>query len=127
MTMLTMMKKRVAELEGAQLDWAVVIASGKKPRLYGAGVQFHNPDLDHDLGEPWLHARPSTDWAQGGQIIERERLHIVPAHSKKGPDGWAAFPDSDGADRVQYGETALIASMRAFVSSKLGDEVEVPE
>ncbi len=66
---------------------------------------------------------PSTDWGQGGPIIEREDVSIDPYHS----DGfytWRASRDvSDASTRVAYGETALIAAMRCFVASKFGDSV----
>lgn len=65
---------------------------------------------------------PSTDWAQGGPIIERE--HIGTYHFVLPEDGWAA---SVFDDPIYVGPTPLIAAMRCYVASKLGDEVEVPE
>jgi hypothetical protein len=61
----------------------------------------------------------STDWAQGGPIIEREGLSITHQVGR-----WAAQTDDD---LFAYGPTPLIAAMRCFVASKLGDEVEIPE
>jgi hypothetical protein len=67
---------------------------------------------------------PSTDWAQGGPIIEREGIHI-----KKHPSDWIALPyDSVFSEEAyQQGPTPLIAAMRCYVASKMGDEVDVPE
>ena len=79
-----------------------------------------------DRGETVL-LRYSTDWAQAGPIIERERLSIIPR------DGyWEAYYHDnlfkdDGSDYFQKGDTPLIAAMRCYVASKLGDEVELPE
>lgn len=67
---------------------------------------------------------PSTDWRQGGPIIEREKIFLVP-----NPDGWAACASFDtfsagSAEHLwQYGPTVLIAAMRSFVASKFGMEL----
>jgi hypothetical protein len=63
----------------------------------------------------------STDWAQGGPIIEREMIELVP----QSPALW------DAMYRNQHiphdGPTPLVAAMRCFVALKLGDEVDVPD
>jgi hypothetical protein len=68
----------------------------------------------------------STDWAQGGPIIEREKIATdIPAFN----DQWGACkkqPPFTSACRM-YGPTPLIAAMRCLVTSKLGDTVEIPE
>jgi hypothetical protein len=80
---------------------------------------------------------PSIDWAQGGLIIEREKLGVWWATHYVDDDGveygnhWYAEPGctDDNADkpyRVATGPTPLIAAMRCYVVNKLGDEVEVP-
>jgi hypothetical protein len=77
------------------------------------------------------------DWAQGGLIIEREKLGVWWATHYVDDDGveygnhWYAEPGctDDNADkpyRVATGPTPLIAAMRCYVVNKLGDEVEVP-
>jgi hypothetical protein len=68
---------------------------------------------------------PSTNWAQGGPIIERERLLIQPELGKEGAgNAWycVAITPHDA-----YGETPLVAAMRCYLVSKLGDEIDVPE
>jgi len=107
------MKHEVAELEGALLDAAVVLALGG----WGNEIAVATGCCSA------VNFRPSLYWEHGGQIIERERLHCIPAS----PDGWASFADDWGTERVQYGPTPLIAAMRAFVCSKLGDEIELPD
>ena len=67
----------------------------------------------------------STSWVQGGPIIEREEIFL--AKSLRGV--WTALmytPQHEVA-AFEDGPTPLIAAMRAFVTSKLGDEVEIPE
>ena len=92
------MKVKTSELTGPALDQAVSAFVGIE---YGPGF------------------KPSTDWADGGPIIDREGIVVW------GDDlHWtAAVPH--GVE--SYGETGLIAAMRCFVRAKAGDEVEVPE
>ena len=68
-------------------------------------------------------ANYATDWAQGGPIIEEECIAIS-AHL----DGeeWVANDYWNDNEYTQVGPTPLIAAMRCFVSSRLGDEVDVP-
>jgi len=99
------------ELTGAALDWAVAKCEGR---------EFEDPDsfLDYyDEGG----MRYSIEWDQGGPIIEREFIGLQRWNAEF---EWAA---DIGGDFDQYGETPLIAAMRCYVASKLGDEVEIPE
>jgi len=67
---------------------------------------------------------PSTNWVQGGPIIEREK--ITPQYMDRGY--WRAWTEvGEKAHKVAYGPTPLIAAMRCYVASRLGDEVELPE
>ena len=99
------MKIKTQDLTGAALDLAVARA------WYG---------YDYKLLLPFFN--PSVDWRQGGPIIEREgiRLH----RSVTGQ--WWAGPESD-PHRPVAGLTPLIAAMRCYVASELGDEVDIPE
>lgn len=105
------MKIKTAELAGAALDWAVAECEGKNNVL---------PAIDH-----WnrRHFTPSTDWSQGGPIIEREHIGIDWA----GWNTWEAWDDKTMPAPRYTGPTPLIAAMRCYVASKLGDEVEVPD
>ena len=67
----------------------------------------------------------STDWAAGGPIIEREQITI-------GADGggWCAGKPWDEewmSGFIQRGETPLLAAMRCYCKSCLGDEVDISE
>ena len=57
----------------------------------------------------------------GGPIIEREEISIVRVSSAL----WDAHMSN--VNFFESGATPLIAAMRCYVASKLGDEVEVPE
>ena len=61
---------------------------------------------------------PSTDWSQGGPIIEQVRINMT-----ERTDHW--FADCKGASEV--GPTPLIAAMRCFCASRLGDGIEIPD
>jgi hypothetical protein len=104
------MRMKTYELTGAALDWAVSKCEG-----------FTWEQGDLDAGEYGPGFKPSTDWAQGGPIIEREMIELVP----QTPALWDAMYKTQHIPND--GPTPLIAAMRCYVSSKLGDEVEIPE
>ena len=99
---------KTAELTGAALDWAVAkcgFVQGTARSLIASEKRY------------------STDWEQAGPIIEREDIAVWP-DAEEG--GW--FASSGGGRGTDYkGTTPLIAAMRCYVTSKLGDEVELPE
>ncbi len=100
------------ELTGAALDWAVAKCEGLEWLFEKFGI-----------GSP-PGASFSTDWSQGGPIIERENIGLNAYHRGEGM-AWRAvsFDDKNKA----YGPTPLTAAMRCLVASKLGDEIEIPE
>jgi hypothetical protein len=108
---------KTSELTGAALDWAVAKCEGE---------QIYLPHLDRicpDVGEPEFYD-PSTDWSQGGPIIMREAIQIIPDEYK---GTWAAYMTNGGEPYEGTGPTPLIAAMRCYVASKLGDEIDIPE
>jgi len=112
------MKMKTSELSGMALDWAV--ATCEDVGDWGF-LQFYEGDEDEP---PEWHY--STDWALGGVIIEREGISVALERGEP----WAAWSKAafrDDAEAFGYGETPLVAAMRCYVASKLGDEVEVPE
>jgi hypothetical protein len=102
---------KTSELTGAALDWAVAKCEGAY--LAGYAVDWRNNRAK----------KYSTDWAQGGPIIERE--HISTAYAYWGE--WEAWDDKTMPPPKYRGPTPLIAACRCYVASKLGDEVEIPE
>jgi hypothetical protein len=132
---------KASELNGTALDWAVAKCEGAVTELVFDGIT-HGFRLDGTLkvlAKGWtkLSWHPSTDWSQGGPIIERENLSIsywgnksrFGQHSK--PEQWweARHPTHRTHSRrtVGYGPTPLIAAMRCLIASKLGDKIEIPE
>ena len=116
---------RTSELTGAALDWAVAKSDEERDvlfcqRQYGRLlVRTAGNNETHD--SEWVYA-PSTDWAQGGPIIEREKIATV----YRAGGYWLAYT-FDGAEFEGTGPTPLIAAMRCLVASKLGEDVSIPE
>ncbi len=116
---------RVDTLEGALLDYWVAKADslpirwefnaneagGERGRLF---YDFDNPVYRFKVFSP------STDWSQGGPIIERERINVLQWSQ---PDGmWRAAYGVDFT-KAMPGMTYLSAAMRCYVASKFGEEV----
>ena len=132
------MKIKVSEASGPVLDWMVAKCESERTRYQDYRVvdgQLYTMFCDEWLGAPY---EPSTDWSRGGPIIDREGITVAPFYGN-----WIAarnvgelISDQDG-DRLivvmwesephSFGPTPLIAAMRCMVSSKLGEEVDVPE
>ena len=115
---------KTRELSGAARDWAVAKCVGM--RVYvGHNHTMTGPEIrDAELVDMNVDGNtryaPSTDWAQGGPIIERGLIVISPDPQH----GWRANPYMDLTEF--YGPTPLVAAMRCYVASKLGGEVEIP-
>jgi hypothetical protein len=104
---------KTSELTGQALDWAVAMCEGIDHDTAAMNIVFGD---DND----WFLTF-STDWAQGGPIIEREMIELIP----QTPALWDAM--YRGQHIPNDGPTPLIAAMRCYVASKLGVEVDVPE
>jgi len=128
------------ELTGAALDWAVAKCEGQ--HIDGVSKPFDRAYLYFESGynerachETYTMYSPSTEWSQGGPIIEREgiellcnRTAIEAARFKDAHADWQAFYRTNRTtEGRKHGHTPLIAAMRCYVASKLGDQVEVPE
>jgi hypothetical protein len=130
------MKIKTSKLTGAALDWAVAKCEGHRvdPAEVPAKELANGPYIKWDEYDNfgWVLDDYSTDWAQGGPIIEREKIDTnhISIDQYSGDSYWvASFPrPATHKDlwRFGYGPTLLTAAMRCYVASKLGDEVEVP-
>ena len=118
------MKTKTSELTGDALDWAVAKALGMHVWPTRGGWFTFDSDAyseyRNDYNDDKLQSfRPSTNWAQGGAIIEREGISLY------------LYSDSEWNAHLGGKEycatTPLIAAMRCYVASKLGDEVEISE
>lgn len=113
---------KTSELTGTALDWTVA-------KCEGIEVEYIDDSITRCLlmkpSGSGIFA-PSSNWAQGGEIIEREKIDLnwdlTLTHRVDGL--WFA---SVGSGDDVTATTPLIAAMRAYVASKFGDEVAVPE
>lgn len=96
------MKIKVAEAEGQVLDWMVANAE----------------EVDFDIASDGYTYKPSSSWAQGGPILDREHISI---------NTWLADWLASSNRATSEGPTPLIAAMRCYVLSMLGEEVDVPD
>lgn len=145
------MKIKVAEASGVVLDYMVAMANGN--HIVWDGIAYWVSDLETSklIGPDWKAGgrpcgwSPSTYGNDGVPIIEREGIGMLfVAGSACRKPAWFATPDDqqvshgyegenfDPAFMVYeadgcYGPTPLIAAMRCYVASKVGEEVEVPD
>ena len=117
------------QLTGVALDWAVAQCEEVElvyDRMHGwwetSDPYYAEPN------DPEMFS-PSTNWAQGGPIIEREKIELehMRGAGDAGEDVWVATRMERPAFAEASGSTMLEAAMRCYVESKLGDEVEIPE
>lgn len=113
-----MTKHETAKLEGTLLDLAVAICEGLIPVPGKPGYVYHG-----DFGDDFIRFSPSTDWSQGGPIIERHGITII--HSPAS-GLWCGSISKDSAGIMgMEAETPLVAAMRALVAAKFGEWVEL--
>jgi len=105
---------KTSELGDEALNWAVA-----KCEVWPMDIWYDEDQLPMIRDDEVPEWKPSTDWAQGGPIIEREKMELHPAGNDWSSDINRCYQ--------QYGSTPLIAAMRCYVQSKLGDEVKIPE
>ncbi len=120
------MKHKVSELSGGLLDAAVALARGNQVKIeegrayilvpYDDGSQINSGRTE------WIYFGPSGLWKDGGPIIDKYDIQL----GGYGTSRYAEIRDEDAPWVPMWGETSLIAAMRAFVVSRLGEEVELP-
>ena len=118
------MKVEVRVAEGVVLEYLVALCEGWKP-VYMNNVlmlQHYHPGAAHTPKCYPEDFNYSTDWTQGGPIIEREKLGWF---WDSGNEQWCAA--NPKGTFCEDGPTPLNAAMRCYVTSKLGDVVEVPD
>ena len=117
------MQVKTAELNSEALDWVVW------------KIEHGNAKTDDELILALSPFNPTTNWSQAGPIIERENITLERNVKQKGCSvigfcDWYALHPKNFGGLIRYsarGATALIAAMRCYVASKLGDIIEVPD
>jgi hypothetical protein len=131
-----MNKIKVSEATNIQLDWLVAKCEGATDlRIHICGEHsfwVYTTPKDDDFPESMQYLSNvdySTDWSLGGQIVDKEDIALGHGNSqndadtrfsasKLGVHPWAVSAE---------GPTKLIAAMRCYVVSKLGETVEIPK
>ena len=132
-----MIKAKTEDLIDMALDWAVAKAE------YDIELELHavccgNGEWGGNPAEPpeccgvpvhemyycGFRWSPSTDWNQGGPLLERYIIDL--SFTYGGPGFYVRHCDKSCDGDQQYGDTALIAVCRAVVFAKLGNVVSVP-
>ena len=116
---------KTSELTGAALDWAVAKCEGSNSV---AACYYDDDDLPMCRDEaPHMEWQPSTNWDQGGPIIEREGINLDNYAKNPQWSAWAPAPERETGEAQAFGTTPLIAAMRCYVASKMGDNINIPE
>jgi hypothetical protein len=121
------MKIKVSEASGPVLDWMVAKANGASADALESYVDGLRCADEGDY---------CTDWSQGGPIIET-KIDCLRKRSKA-EEASLAYPNPNFKFKAEifadidgyfcaFGPTPLIAGLRCFVVSRLGETVEVPE
>lgn len=135
---------KVAELEGAALDWAVAKSLGlnvcslhdfMRQRAsktgYTATLDWHlslQKDIqaigDLETGSTSPIPRYSTDWSEGGALIEDAGISIQTEDA-----GWSAYFRGrlDNSDCFVLGSTMLEVGLRCLCLNHFGEDIDIPE
>jgi hypothetical protein len=129
---------KVSDLSGADLDYWVAKAHGWYE--WENWMDTDNPDYDGEFpmfakfpdyiayyeedGDATSYHIFHNDWGDAGPIIERERINTSWSELEDGgcyswKEGWHS--------RVMWGKTPLESSMRCYVASVFGEEVDEKE
>jgi hypothetical protein len=125
------MKHKTSELTGALLDAAVAKAEGREFRIMpreiwgdGCGITFVHDRPVCQVGTSYF--KPSTDWSQGGPIVDREIHTLIERGGLcQAECFYPKWPDPRRFCYSLTGPTLLVAAMRTFVASRLGAEVDL--
>ena len=110
---------KVSELIGAALDWAVAMCEGDE--LAAKNIQYP------EFAKHYPKFSPSTDWAHGGPLVEREGLQLATSLGSWVSSSPAPV-DREGCRSYCFAEgpTPLVAAMRCYCLRVKGHSVEVP-
>ena len=134
------MKIKTQQLTGAALDWAVAKAEGALRPLGNVVIEGNRLWIEVAINpldgvSEDIEYTPSTDWAQAGPIFEASDCLLETNYDDTNCERrvWCSGLTQEKQFQHnphpcgEYGPTKAIAFCRWYVSSKLGDEVEVPE
>ena len=115
---------KVSEIKDAALDWAVGEATERNPRIYEGRVIV---DVKHDDFSLGLAFTPSTQWGQGGPLIDQfSPSFTIEIEPSSGFQVVARIATKNGL-ALGVASSYLVAAMRAIVAAVLGEQFEMPD
>lgn len=117
------MRMKTSELSGKALDWAVAKCEGKDGdcEIFKTNIWYGR------VTSGFIRYHPSTNRDQGYEIVEREGIHLLCDDDLTEWTASAPRKNLVGWRLLSWGPTPLIAAMRCYVASKLGEYVDVPD
>jgi hypothetical protein len=110
---------KVAELEGAALDWAVAKATGASDLTVTASRSVCCIyEMPCGNGCWTAYYQPSTDWNYAGPLIARYRVSLIYSFEE--------YEALIGMTHSQSSESPLVAACQCIVAHLLGDSVSIP-
>jgi len=124
---------KTSDLVGAALNWAVAKAEGWQVEVTPIGYKS-GPSTGHRRKATgyrlWMasdvqpnECSPSTDWSQGGPLIDKFILELKFYQHELPETSWRGNAENSWSE----GPTPLIAACRAIVASVFGETVSVPK
>ena len=133
------MKTKTLDLIGTALDWAVARAKNiPAEEIYISGRGKYQSlfrrqrDEDGNLDGAYMTGPDllfSSKWEAGGPILTEARISRTIDHSGLWVAYWTdGYGEEDFYKKWMHCDRSeLVAGLRCFVASKLGDEVDIPE
>lgn len=124
------MKIKTLNLDNAQLDYAVAVASrlNVELKLSPSLAKTFTYFTVNVNGERY---QPTTDWLECGRILTEQLISVAPFWSYScgsRREAWEARQLLDSGERtsVSFGSSPQEAALRCFVLMAFGDEVDIP-
>jgi hypothetical protein len=121
-----MKRIKISDAPPRAIDWLVAKVQGWAiyPTDSAERGQWWHPNGTPHGHKVWVGAwQPSTNPAQGHPILDRECVATYPMPGEAG----GKWRGERWGKHLQAGPTMLIAGLRCFLVSRLGEEAEVPE
>lgn len=116
------MKILIAKATHKQLNYLVAEYEGLRPIIRSRGIEVLFPGAPRRV--PFA---PATDWSHGGPIIERENITTGPWTTSPAMAHYGTHDTVTSSNPRMVGNSLLVAAMRCYMASKIGDEVDIPE
>ena len=127
------MRVKTSNLNGLALNYAVALCEGGEGFIFdGITWGFMLKGKLKVMAKGWASSMvycPGEDWATGGPILTRESISRTIDHSGLWIAYWTDdYTEGDEGKRwVQCDRSELIAGLRCYVASKLGEMIEIPK